>query len=93
MISDKDKAIIEAWLKDNDLIIASEPEGDIFRGDEIENNLMYTVTNIPDPNVGIFQYAYSPSFRTEEEAYDWCKAIMELCGKWKEYEQLYEARK
>ena len=80
----KDQEIVKMWLEDHDLIIASEP---ILNNPKI---LLYAVTNIPDPSVGIFQYDYSPSFRTEAEAYQWCKTIMELCDIWKKYEQLYE---
>jgi len=87
----KEQEIVKMWLEDHDLIISSEPINiDI---NKCTWDLEYRITNIPDPSVGIFQYDYSPSFRTEAEAYQWCKAIMELCDVWKEYEQLYEKNK
>jgi len=81
----KEQEIIKMWLEDHDLIIASEPIN--IDMNKCTWDLEYRITNIPDPGAGIFQYQYSPVFKNKAEAYQWCKAIMELCGKWKEYEK------
>ena len=78
----KEQEIVKMWMEDNDLTISWDLD--------INENKVYFISDIADPSVGIFQYDYSPSFRTETEAYRWCKAIMELCDVWKKYEQLYE---
>ncbi|MHA1280639.1 MAG: hypothetical protein ACTSQ8_26070 [Candidatus Helarchaeota archaeon] len=75
----KDQEIVKMWMEDNDLIISYDMDSN--------GNMVCFISNIAEPSVGIFQYQYSPVFKNKAEAYQWCKAIMELCGKWKEYEK------
>jgi len=78
----KEQEIVKMWMEDNDLTISYDIDSN--------ENTVYFISNIAEPSVGIFQYQYSPVFENKAEAYQWCRAIMELCDVWKEYEKLYE---